>query len=207
MHLSTYFPAATRPLSLTTEDRDLLLRSAADDDEAFSLLFERHREGLYGYLYRKLRRHEETEDAVTQTFCNAWRSRASFRGESNGKAWLYQIATRVALDIIRRRRRSPQEEELDPLEPEVRSALERDPVDPVELLMEAERSAGARRAVDEALERLPAEERRLLSLFYFQGYSYDQISELVGLSLSQVRGRLHRIRARMRRDLLQAGMC
>jgi RNA polymerase sigma-70 factor (ECF subfamily) len=95
------------------EDRELLLRSAAGDSSAFSDLFQRHRSGLEGFLYRKLRSREEAEDAVTVTFAKAWRAREAFRGNASGKAWLYQIATRVALDILRRRRRRPAEQELD----------------------------------------------------------------------------------------------
>ena len=184
------------------EDQELILRSATDDSHAFEALFARHRDGLHGYLYRKLHSHEEAEDAVTLTFCNAWRARASFRGNASGKAWLYQIGTRVALDMLRRRRRQPAEQTLDMTCPELLGPIGEETVDPAEVILDAERSASTRAAVNQALERLPDDERRLLTLFYFDGYNYEQISELLGVSRSQIRGRLHRIRARVRRDLV-----
>jgi RNA polymerase sigma-70 factor (ECF subfamily) len=200
---STFIPAPLR-IPVLADDQELLLRAAGDDAEAFQKLFDRHRDGLQGFLFRKLRSHEDAEDAVTLTFCNAWRARQSFRGNSSGKAWLYRIATHVALDMLRARRRRPAEEELDLLQPDLIQACEEheEPVDPEAIVLGAERIADTRMAVSSALERLPAEECHLLRLFYFDGYDYDQISERLGISRSQVRGRLHRIRGRVRRDLV-----
>jgi len=180
-------------------DDEGLIRSAVEDPEAFEVLFARHRDGLYGFLFRRLRRHEETEDALTLTFCNAWRARAGFRGAASGKAWLYQIATRVALDAVRRRLRHP-EEELDAPEAERMAVLDEAP-DPVALVLEREREARVREQVRAALDHLDKEERRLVRLFYFDGYNYEEISALLGVSRSQVRGRLHRLRQRLRRHL------
>lgn len=200
---TTFIPAPLR-IPVLADDQELLLRAAGDDSEAFQRLFDRHRDGLQGFLFRKLRSHEDAEDAVTLTFCNAWRARQSFRGNSSGKAWLYRIATHVALDMLRARRRRPAEEELDLLQPDLVQACEEheEPVDPEAIVLGAERIADTRLAVSSALERLPADECQLLRLFYFDGYDYDQISEHLGISRSQVRGRLHRIRGRVRRDLV-----
>src|SRR5688572_29131921 len=111
-HSPTLYPAPAG-LAILEEDHQLLVRCAGEDRHAFTALFQRHRDGLQGFLFRKLRSHEDAEDAVTLTFCNAWRARATFRGNASGKAWLYRIATRVALDMLRGRRRRPAEQELD----------------------------------------------------------------------------------------------
>ena len=193
--------AATRGAT-APDDRELLLRSAGGDAEAFSCLFRRHRVGLEGFLYRKLRSREEAEDAVTLTFAKAWRARESFNGLS-GKAWLYQIATRVALDVLRQRHRRPVEQELDGMAAEALDGLESTAVDPAEMALERQSAAETGRVVTHALHQLPAEERRLLFLFYFDGYNYSEISGLLGVTQSQVRGRLHRIRQRVRRELVE----
>ena len=200
---TTFIPAPLR-IPVLADDQDLLLRAAQDDSEAFQKLFDRHRDGLQGFLFRKLRSYEDAEDAVTLTFCNAWRARHSFRGNASGKAWLYRIATHVALDMLRARRRRPAEQELDLLQPDLIQACEEqeEPIDPETIVLGAERVAGTRMAVSSAMDRLPADERKLLHMFYFDGYDYDQISSLLGISRSQVRGRLHRIRGRVRRDLI-----
>jgi RNA polymerase sigma-70 factor (ECF subfamily) len=199
----TFIPAPLR-IPVLADDQDLLLRAAQDDSEAFQKLFDRHRDGLQGFLFRKLRSYEDAEDAVTLTFCNAWRARQTFRGNSSGKAWLYRIATHVALDMLRARRRRPVEQELDLLQPDLVQACheQEEPVDPETLVLGAERMADTQNAVHAAMNRLPGDERQLLHLFYFDGYDYDQISSMLGVSRSQVRGRLHRIRGRVRRDLM-----
>lgn len=201
---STFIPAPLR-IPVLADDQDLLLRAAQDDSEAFQKLFDRHRDGLQGFLFRKLRSYEDAEDAVTLTFCNAWRARQTFRGNSSGKAWLYRIATHVALDMLRARRRRPAEQELDLLQPDLVQACheQEQPVDPEALVLGAERMADTQNAVHAAMNRLPGDERQLLHLFYFDGYDYDQISSILGVSRSQVRGRLHRIRGRVRRDLME----
>jgi RNA polymerase sigma-70 factor, ECF subfamily len=198
MSVCASFSAVPRSGSVI-DDQELLLRSASGDTWAFERLFRRHRSALQGFLYRKLRSHEEAEDAVVLTFCKAWRFREGFRGSASGKAWLYRIATRVAIDLLRRRTVTA---ELEPLLSERAELLEEDVVDPEELLLEGERLDLTRRAVQRAMEGLPGAEQRLLRLFYFEGRSYEEISTLTGISRSQVRGRLHRIRARIRQDLI-----
>jgi RNA polymerase sigma-70 factor (ECF subfamily) len=187
---------------LLEDDHQLLIRCAGEDREAFTALFQRHRDGLQGFLFRKLRSHEDAEDAVTLTFCNAWRARSTFRGNASGKAWLYRIATRVALDMLRGRRRRAVEQELDARSPDTLEIDEPLPMDPMDVVLHTEHVIGTRQAVKEAVVRLPGDERRLLELFYFEGHNYEVIAELTGISRSQVRGRLHRIRARVRRDLV-----
>lgn len=195
-------PARRPPADPLSDDRDLLLRSAWDD-AAFTALFQRHRTELQGFLYRRLRSLDEAEDAVAITFAKAWRARTTFRGSAPGKSWLYQIATRVALDLLRRRKRRVPELELDGECPDLPEwGLADAALDPAGIHLEEVRRAGTQQAVGGALERLTPEEQRLLTLFYFQGYDYAQIGSLLGVTRSQVRGRLHRIRGRLRQDLV-----
>lgn len=193
----------TTPAPVPFDDQQLLRRAAEDDGRAFSALFERHHDGLRGFLYQRLRNQEDAEDAVVATFHNAWRARASYRGEASGKVWLYRIAARVALDMLRRRRSHPAALELDALSADAPLPFEEEGEDPGAMLLEAERTAEAKAAIRAALDRLNPDERRLIDLFYFSGYKYEQINALLGIPYTQVRGRLHRIRARLRRDLAE----
>ena len=191
---------AWRPHAEEADDRDLLLRSGAEDTAAFEALFKRHRDGLQGFLYRKLGSVEEAEDALSLTFSNAWRARSSFRGHSSGKSWLYRIATHVALDMLRRRCRRVTEEELTPAKVERLDAAEAPTPEPLTALLDAEWEIETERVVHQAIARLNADQRRLVRLFYFDGRSHEEIGGIVGLSASKVKGRLHLIRERLRRD-------
>src|SRR6478609_11343730 len=77
--------------------------SVADLSEAgFTALAARHRRELHVHCYRMLASFEEAEDAVQETFLRAWRARDTFDGSTLFRAWLYRIATRVCLDVLRR---------------------------------------------------------------------------------------------------------
>jgi len=86
-----------------TMDRtdELVAAAVAGDEPAFAALAERHRRELHVHCYRMLASFDEAEDAVQETFLRAWRSRASFEGDTFFRAWLYRIATNVCLDMLR----------------------------------------------------------------------------------------------------------
>src|SRR5271170_7506980 len=77
----------------------------AGDELAFEALTQRHRRELHVHCYRMLASFDEAEDAVQETFLNAWRGRSGFEGGSQFRAWLYRIATNVCLDMLRRNSR------------------------------------------------------------------------------------------------------
>ena len=170
------------------------------DRAVFEALFQRHREELHWFLYRKLRNAEDTEDAVSLTFFKAWRAWNGFRGEASYRNWLYQIGNRVVLDMLRARRSRPVEHPLLEGHPDLNALPDGGP-DPTENVLEEERVTELRDAVHRAVNRLSPVERRLLSLYYFEGYKYEEISSLLGIPYTKVRGRLHRIRQTLRRDL------
>jgi RNA polymerase sigma-70 factor (ECF subfamily) len=80
-----------------TASTDRTLKAAiAGDEPAFAALTERHRRELHVHCYRMLASFDEAEDAVQETFLNAWRGRSGFDGGSHFRAWLYRIATVAA---------------------------------------------------------------------------------------------------------------
>jgi RNA polymerase sigma-70 factor (TIGR02960 family) len=85
---------------MTTDE--IVSAAIAGDEPAFAALTERHRRELHVHCYRMLASFDEAEDAVQETFLNAWRGRSGFEGGSQFRAWLYRIATNVCLDMLRR---------------------------------------------------------------------------------------------------------
>src|SRR6202050_3556466 len=83
----------------------MLKAAIAGDEAAFAALTERHRPELHVHCYRMLASFDEAEDAVQETFLNAWRGRSGFEGGPQFRAWLYRIATNVCLDMLRRNSR------------------------------------------------------------------------------------------------------
>src|SRR5271156_6164046 len=104
-------PAGSRPeqrpgmsrTDQTVSAGEIVNAAIAGDEPAFTALAERHRRELHVHCYRMLAPFDEAEDAVQETFLNAWRGRSGFEGGSQFRAWLYRIATNVCLDLLRRK--------------------------------------------------------------------------------------------------------
>jgi RNA polymerase sigma-70 factor (ECF subfamily) len=130
----------------------------------------------------------EAEDAAQDAFLKAWRSLPRFRGTSAFSTWLYRITTNRCLDIIAARRPS---ETLD----DTRAGDRRD--DPARRAQQREEMG----ALTASISRLPAEQRAALVLREFEGLSYDEVADVLQISLAAVKGRIHRARAQIALDL------
>jgi RNA polymerase sigma-70 factor (ECF subfamily) len=196
---STRLPGQREP---DPSDLELLRRIAAGDAGALQLLFTRHQHPLAAYLYHMLEDREDAEEAVADVFVKAWRGAAGFQGSASVRSWLYRVATHLAIDRLRKRRRSPVA--LTPLhelgEADARIAGVEEPET---AFFYAYRRECDRRALRLALRRLQPHDRTFLTLHYFEGCSYEQICEITGASLARVKGSLYRARQRLKRHFLE----
>jgi RNA polymerase sigma-70 factor, ECF subfamily len=121
-------------------------------------------------------------DAVQQTFIKAWEARRSFDSDQPLAPWLYAIARRTAIDIVRREQRrqgrEATEAELAVLPPDL--------VDVWEIY-----------EVRVALDRLPADEREVLRQHYFEGRTHPEIAKALAIPLGTVKSRSHRAHGRL----------
>ena len=162
-------------------DDRILLQAARDGDlDAFAAIVRRHHAAVYRVALRMLGSDADAQDAAQETFVRAWRGLGSFRGESAVSTWLYRIVTRRCLDLIARRRTTEQLGEVEVAAHD----------DPAERTEQRERL----QAVLRAISRLPGDQRAALVLREFEGLAYEQVAEALDISLSAVKGRLHRAR-------------
>jgi RNA polymerase sigma-70 factor (ECF subfamily) len=134
---------------------------------------------------------EELEDAEQEVLLAISRGLPGFRFQSSLSTWIYGLARRRALDLLRRGRRRRQGLErlrLLPADP---------PADPVEPLLAGERSARLLRA----FRSLSAGDRQLVMMRDVEGFSLGQIAGLIRAPVGTVKSRLHRARARLARDM------
>ena len=161
-------------------DADLVSRAQAGRLDAFEELVRRHRLGAYRVALRMLGDESDAEDATQDAFVQAWRNLDRFRADAAFSTWMYRIVTNRCLNMLRARRRT------EPL-PEDREAPASRP----------DRIAEGRWQVEDlarAITRLTPEQRAPLVLRELQGCSYEEIAEVLGLSISAVKSRLHRAR-------------
>lgn len=165
---------------------------AADLDD-FLALVERYQRPVLSVVSRFLDDPRDIDEAVQDTFVQAWRHREEFRAEAAVFTWLYRIATNAAL--MRLRRRVLPTVDLDTASAAGHPVLSDDP-----LAQQAERVSRIEE-VRAALAQLSEQQRLVVILRDVDGYTNAEIAELLGLPLPTVKARLHRGRSQLRRQL------
>ena len=184
-------------------DESLLAAHLRGDKAAFRELVQRYADSLLGYLFRMTGNRDQAEDLFQETFKKVHEKAHTFRGPRL-KNWLFTIATRVALDAFRRRKRArvislDQENDCDSNDASSLAAATVDPgaTDPADDAVREEQTQQVRNAVD----ALPPRQRATLVLAYYQQLSYPEVAEVLGCSLGTVKTQMSRALARLARQL------
>jgi len=170
------------------EERDLVARARGGDAEAFRALVERHRDRAYGLALRIVRVPAEAEEVAQDAFVRVWRALPAFRGESSFGTWLHRIVARRAIDraaLLRGRR--GREAELD-------DVAEPGGVGPPRDLESALRA----RRLERLMGRLTEVQRAVVTLYYWEDRSVEDVAIRLGLPPNTVKTHLSRARALLR---------
>ncbi|MFN3650136.1 MAG: RNA polymerase sigma factor [Armatimonadota bacterium] len=177
-------------LNAADPDLRLLERARQGDRQAFESLFRKYQGYVYNVSLGMLSNGEDAADVTQETFLRLHRSLGSFRGDSTFSTWLYRVAVNLCITEIRRRGKS-RFEFLDDVRHEDESRLLEEPEpDPEELMQQQE----DHQVVHRVLRTLPPDYRAVMVLRHFQQLAYEEIAEVLNLSLSQVKTRLFRAR-------------
>ena len=169
--------------------------------DSFNQLILRWERPIYALAYRVIGREEDARDVCQETFLRAFRALPNFKGEAKFSSWLYRIAVNLCRDWIRKQRRAPvsqMPEDVDLLE----MAAATGPSESIEDLA-ARRELTA--VVEEAMARLPEEQRTAIVLKEYHGMTFQEIADLQGCPLSTVKTRLYQGLSVLRRHLERQG--
>ena len=158
-------------------DSVLLERVRRGDENAMAALYDRYSKIVYSVSLRVLRDVAAAEDVLQEIFMQVWRNPGAFletKGSLGG--WLAVVARNRSIDALRRRRPTDQVEEV---------AL----ASPFNLAEEAERNNMMERA-RAAIVHLPAEQRKMLEMAFFDGLTHTEIAEMTGDPLGTVKTRI-----------------
>lgn len=175
------------------EDADLVRRCLSGDQRACRDLVRRYERPVYSVLMRVVRRSEDAEDLVQETFVKAFRALERYDPERSFAAWIFTIASRLAIDHYRRRRiQTVSLNVTDPGSGEERTMdVEDKGLKPDEVTSYAEEEARTASLIDS----LPEHYRIVVLLRHQQDLSYEEIAEALNLPLGTVKARIHRARA------------
>ena len=181
------------------DEKALIDAARQGDVGSFNQLVLSYQSMVYNFAYRILGDRHAAADATQDAFISAFKAIGKFRGGSF-KAWLLRIVTNACYDQLRRKQRQPSTslDALLVLDPAPTQSLTDSRESPEEYTVRQDLS----RAIQVGIGTLPPEQRITLVLADVQGFSYQEIAGVTGVSLGTVKSRLSRARGKMRDFLL-----
>ncbi|HUB17501.1 MAG TPA: sigma-70 family RNA polymerase sigma factor [Acidobacteriaceae bacterium] len=177
------------------EDRELVRQAQKGEGSAFEELVRRHQQKVLGLVNGILRRREDTEDVAQQVFMKAYVSLKKFDQRAAFSTWLYKITVNECWDYLRKKKVRPLTYEADLSEEQV-SQMEA-PASDESLPQSPEEQAEVKELLEWLLGRLSDEDRRLLVLKEMEGFSVQELAEILNLNVNTVKVRLFRARTRL----------
>lgn len=176
-------------------DELLVAQAKAGSKEAYGKLVDRHYEMVYGLSYGVLNHRESSLDVTQEVFLKVFADLEKYQGRSKFKTWLYRVAVNAAIDCRRRIRYTDSIDLTDVSDDEDRAPLViPDPKqDPLESAAQSEMRDG----IEKALNQLSPDQRAVLTLREWQGFSYEEIAEALHIEIGTVMSRLFYARRRL----------
>jgi RNA polymerase sigma-70 factor (ECF subfamily) len=178
-----------------SEERALVGRAQSGDQSAYEELVKRNQQRVAAVVGGILRRREDVEDVAQQVFVKAFFSLKRFDQRSAFSTWLYKITVNECWDYLRKKRVRPLVYEADLSEDQARQmgsfvSAGKAPADSSD-------RAAMRQQVERLLGQLNEEDRQMMVLKEVEGFSVEEVGEILGLNVNTVKVRLFRARARL----------
>jgi len=186
-----------------SDDIQVIEKVLAGDVEAFSGIIEKYKDKTFNYVYSQVKDYDEALDITQEIFIMTIEALRSFRRESKFSTWFYSIMVNYCKNYRKKNSRynlvsinsSRGEDEYDMQLPDERENPEN------EVIMN-----DSLRIVKDEIGKLPDDYREILLLRDIEGLSYNEISEILDISLSNVKVRIHRGREFLKNRLLARGL-
>lgn len=163
------------------------------DVNAYAQLVEKHKDMVFTIANRITRRREDAEEIAQDAFMKAFQHLKEFKKQSKFSTWLYRITYNTAISRIRKK--SLEMTTLD------ENMIEQIPEDDVRNDMKDLNEQEQQQLINIVLEQLNELDYLIITMFYLKEKSIDDIADITGLSKSNVKVKLHRIRKKMYQDL------
>lgn len=160
-------------------------------EQAFRMIISEYSERLYWHIRRFTCSHEDTDDLLQETFAKVWAALPSFREDAQLFTWIYRIATNEALNFLRRQKLRAMLS-FEDIRGEMEKRIDSDPYfngDEVQ------------RHLHKAIQKLPAKQRLVFTLRYFEEMKYEDISKIAGSSTGSLKASYHHAYNKIKEEL------
>ncbi|MBQ8973761.1 MAG: sigma-70 family RNA polymerase sigma factor [Clostridia bacterium] len=177
-------------------EEQLIQRATEGDAEAFNALLGAHEQQMYALCLRMCCNPEDAQDCLQEAMLRVFRAISTFKGQSAFSTWLYRIAMNTSYDLLRKRKNAANVS-ADQLFEEGWS-----PVDANETPEQRALHSEQRVALNDMIQSLPEDMRAAVVLRDVQGFSYEEISQIMNVNVGTVKSRISRGRERLRKKII-----
>ncbi len=175
---------------MTTNDDQILINQIKNGDtNAFGHLVDRYKDLVFTLALRMLKNREEAEEVAQDTFIKTFKSLNRFKGDSKFSTWIYRVAYNTSLDRIKRNKKYLNDVDINEITSHQVQIID----NALDKLEADEKKETIKRCID----KLPSEDSFLLTLYYYEELSLDEISEIVGLKSNAIKVKLFRCRKKL----------
>ncbi|MET2984225.1 RNA polymerase sigma factor [Aureibaculum conchae] len=170
-------------------DQNYITEILDGDTQKYSVLVNCYKDLVYTLALRMVKNKEEAEEISQDTFIKAFKSLNKFKGESKFSTWLYSIAYNTCLDRLKKTKRQQQTVAINEFTENQIKTLE----NVLDTMEQEERKI----AIKNCMQLLPSEDSFLLTLYYFEDLSLDEIAKIVNLKPNNIKVKLFRSRKKL----------
>ena len=191
-----------RAAEISAEESVFILRLQANEDAAYDELVRIYNASIFHVAYRMLGDSGEASDVVQEIFLKVFRNIGHFRSEASLKTWIFKIAFSEILNRLRwwkTRHRSATVSLDEQANGNGKHHVRDSYPTPEQVLVNKERET----AIQQALVKLSSDHRSIIVLRDIEGFSYNEIAEVLGVSVGTVKSRVARARAELKKSLMR----
>ena len=184
-------------------EKELIKKAKEGHIESFENLIEAHEKRVYNISLKMLKNEQDAFDAAQDTFLKAFKYISKFKEESSFSTWIYRIAVNVCLDIIKKKKETQNqisiEQQITLKDNEITLQFEDEKQNVLEDVIKAER----KEALYKAIEKLKPDQKKMIILRDIEGFSYEEISKITGITTGTVKSKINRARNALKTLLLE----
>ena len=188
-------------MAIDVNEMQLIEKAKTGDDASFELLIRGCSTKAYNTALRFMRNEQDAADALQESLIKVFRHMDKFKGECRFDTWVYRIVVNTCNDMLRKTIPAKETESLNKSDQEGEWLIEiPDSAPAPEAILETKETAGQ---ILSCLNRMTAEHREVIVLRDIQGFSYEEIGEILSCSEGTVKSRINRARQRLKSMLTE----